>query len=112
MNDFQHKNIANGRWSELTLSEQLGNIGSEVGRAVKWQSRQKFDMRDSALDRAFELLYLTIADQRWRGVKRKEICRAREVLADTFLGDRIYGSTPESMEKYFYHYAVMARNKI
>jgi hypothetical protein len=110
MTDFVHKDNANGRWRELTLSEQLGNVGSEVGRAAKWHTRGNMEMRGHALDRAFELIDLTITDPRWRGARGKEICRAREVLSDTFLGDRVYGSTPESMEKYFYHYAVAARN--
>lgn len=109
MENIIHKNLADGRWQTLSLDEQLGNVGSEVGRAAKWQARGNFEMRDNALDRAFELLDFTIADNRWRGVRGREICRAREVLADTFYGDKIYGSTPESMEKYFYYYAVAAQ---
>jgi len=30
-----HAGLAAGRWFELTLMEQLGNIGSEVGRATR-----------------------------------------------------------------------------
>ena len=30
---FLHQNLARGRWFELSLVQQLGNIGSEVGRA-------------------------------------------------------------------------------
>lgn len=29
---FLHQNLARGRWFELSLAQQLGNIGSEVGR--------------------------------------------------------------------------------
>jgi hypothetical protein len=37
MVDYVHQNLAVGRWFEMTLAEQLGNVGSEVGRAIKWQ---------------------------------------------------------------------------
>jgi hypothetical protein len=34
MNEIQHRDLAAGRWWQLTLAEQLGNIGSEVSRAT------------------------------------------------------------------------------
>jgi len=109
MVEFIHQDLAAGRWFELTLCEQLGNVGSEVGRAVKWHNKGDLKHRDFALDRAFELLDLTIDDSRWRGAKLRELCRTREVLADTFYGQGEYGDTPEKMEKYFFEYALAAR---
>ena len=111
MENFQHKDLAAGRWQEMTLAEQMGNIGSEVGRAVSAQNRGDANRLSGALDRAFELIDLTAGDHRWRGSRRKEILRSREVLADIFFGDKRYGGQPESLEKYFYHFAVAARNK-
>lgn len=108
MTDLQHKNLAAGRWFTLSLVEQLGNVGSEVGRAGARAREGKAPQDNLALDRAFELLDLTISDPRWRK-RLKEIVRAREVLADTFYGNREYGSTPEDLEKYFFHYAMAAR---
>lgn len=93
----------------MSLVEQLGNVGSEVGRAANWAEKGNLEQKERALARAFDLLNLTIGDERWAGPKLKELCRAREVLADTFYGDRAYGATPRSMEKYFYHYALAAR---
>lgn len=107
-----HQNLAAGRWFELTIAEQLGNIGSEVGRAVKWQNKANLESRDRALDRAFDLLNLSIIDKRWWGPRLKELCRVREVLSDTFYGDREYKDTPEALEKYFYQYALVARNNL
>ncbi len=108
MADHIHENLAQGRWFELSLAEQLGNVGSEVGRATNWQRKGNVESRDKALNRAFDLLDMTISDNRWH-VGRKELCRAREVLADTFYGDREYGDTPEKIEKYFYEYALAAQ---
>jgi hypothetical protein len=39
MTDVQHRELAAGRWWELSIAEQLGNIGSEVSRAVRWTGR-------------------------------------------------------------------------
>lgn len=111
MIDFIHQNLAQGKWFTLSLSEQLGNVGSEVGRAAKWQRHGNTLSRDKALDRAFDLLDMTIADAR-RKKSLKELCRSREVLADVFYGDNQYKDSPEALEKYFYQYALAARRNI
>lgn len=108
MSNVIHTNLAGGKWFTMSLSQQLGNVGSEVGRASNWQKKGQAEMTNKALNRAFDLLDLTISDKRWY-VARKELCRAREVLADTFLGDRQYGDTPEKLEKYFFEFALAAR---
>ncbi|KKR48367.1 MAG: hypothetical protein UT86_C0006G0005 [Candidatus Magasanikbacteria bacterium GW2011_GWC2_40_17] len=110
--DTQHKNLAEGRWFTLSLAEQLGNVGSEVGRAVKWQKQGNEEQKERALFRAFELLDLTIMDPKWLKTPRlKEICRSREMLGAAFYGGE-FKSRPEEMEKYFYWYAVEARKSI
>ncbi|MDD2758584.1 MAG: hypothetical protein PHD72_04465 [Patescibacteria group bacterium] len=98
-------------WFKMSICEQLGNVGSEVGRAVNWRKKENNEQEERSLARAFELLDLTVADKRWRGGRKKELYRAREILADAFYGENEYKTTPGDMEKYFYHYAVAARNK-
>jgi len=49
---------------ELTLVEQLGNIGSEVGRASRAKAQGNEQRLAGALDRALELFDLTLADAR------------------------------------------------
>jgi hypothetical protein len=39
MGEPLHPRLAAGRWFELTLMEQLGNIGSDVGRASRAKSQ-------------------------------------------------------------------------
>lgn len=97
------------RWFKMSICEQLGNVGSEVGRAVKRLDEGKEILMKKCLDRAFKLLDLTIADTRWQTYRQKELKMAREVLADTFYGNREYGDTPEKLEKYFYEFALAAR---
>jgi hypothetical protein len=103
-----HPSLAAGRWFELTLMEQLGNIGSEVGRAARAKTQGNDQRLAGALDRALELFDLTLADGRWRG-RLKEIARAREVVCDFLVGDNEYGSTAESLDRYFLPFAMAAR---
>lgn len=108
MADFIHQNLAQGRWFKMPLCEQLGNIGSEVGRAVKQQRKGDTAGRDKALERAFDLFDLTISDRRW-SARLKEICRVREVVADVFYGQNQYQTSLEELEKYFHQFALASR---
>ena len=37
----QHKELAEGRWNNFTLAQQMANIGAEVGRAINWRKKGK-----------------------------------------------------------------------
>jgi len=39
MSEYQHAGLAAGRWAEMSLAEQMLNIGSEVSRANRWKSK-------------------------------------------------------------------------
>ena len=94
-----HQNLAAGKWQTLSLAEQLANIGSEVGRAAKWQGKDT-KIFDGAVARALELIDLTIEDQRWRG-RSLEIGRLKEVFCDGVLGGKEYGTVLPDLEHYF-----------
>lgn len=104
---MQHKGLADGRWYELSLAEQLGNIGSEVGRAFRWQRKDK-NLFEGAVDRALELFDLTLSDSRWKG-RRWEIARAREVFCDAVYGGNLYQSSFSDLVRYFDQFAFSAR---
>ena len=107
--DFIHKNLASGRWSKFSLMEQLGNIGSEVSRALNWRNKDE-KIFNATIERALELFDLTLQDPRWRG-RLKEINRAREVFCDAVLGGKEYSSTLEDLNRYFYYFALAANIK-
>ncbi|MDP3785459.1 MAG: hypothetical protein Q8R12_05405 [bacterium] len=109
MRNFIHKDLAEGRWQEFSLFEQLGNVGSEVGRAAKWQGRDD-KIFQGAVERALDLFDLTLEDGRWKG-RWYEIARAREVFVDAVFGGKEYKSSLEDLEKYFMQFAFAARNK-
>lgn len=103
---FQHQSLANGRWASFSLAEQLGNIGSEVSRAIRARGdAQRFE---GAVLRALELFDLTLSDPRWRK-RRKEIARAREVFCDATYGGSEYNTSLEDLDRYFFHFALAAR---
>ena len=106
----QHRDLAAGRWHELSLAGQLGNIGSEISRAVRWAPNNS-ELSERAFHRALELFDLTLADPRLlcAPARLREIARAREVVADFLGGPNQYGSTAASLQKYFDAYAIAAR---
>ncbi len=109
--NYQHRELAAGKWNQLPFAEQMANVGSEVERAISWKAKGRMDYSARAFERAVELLDLTIADNRNRK-RLKELLRVREVLADFFLFDNIYQSSPESWQRYFrcFHMAVRGKH--
>lgn len=104
----QHRELAAGRWCQFSLAEQLANTGSEVERALNWKQRGNAEYSTKAIERALELLDLTIADARHRG-RLRELTRVREVLVDYFYADNRFGSSPANWRTYFNAFAVAAR---
>ncbi|NQT30518.1 MAG: hypothetical protein HQ596_08090 [Candidatus Saganbacteria bacterium] len=105
---YQHKELASGRWNNLTFFEQMANVGSEVGRAINWRKKDNNDYSWKAFERALELIDLTISDQ--RNVRRlKELVRVRECLADYFAFDNSFGSTDKKWQNYFFAFNYAAR---
>jgi len=62
-------------------------IGTELLRGQHWQERADNEEMRRASERAFELIDLTVADNRWRG-KRAPLLRLREFLAEAYLNPK------------------------
>lgn len=103
-----HRELAAGRWQQLSFCEQMANIGSEINRALTWRTKGNEAYSGKALDRAFELLSLTthaLTDP----VRYKELTRLREAINDYFFGNNQFASTELLWRKYFDHFAYAAR---
>jgi hypothetical protein len=109
MRERRHSASIAERWFTFPLVEQMGNVGSEVSRALNWRSRNP-EIANRALDRALELIDLTLDDPRHRvSVARlREICRVRELLLDYLVGPNQYGSTEKAWLRYFDAFGVAA----
>jgi len=104
-----YRKLSDGRWFELTFFEQMANIGSEVERAILWRNKNK-EYSIKSIERALELLDLTIADDKNKSIFRlKELVRLREVLVDYFYFDNQFSSSDKSWRNYFYAFNYAAR---
>lgn len=104
---YQHKELASGRWKELSLVEQMANIGSEVGRAMRWRQKGNADLAKKATFRALELLDLSLGAGH-SYPRLKELARVREALVDDLLGSNEFGSSDALWRSYFDHFNYVA----
>lgn len=113
----QHRELARGGWAELSFPLQMGNLGSEVSRSLKWFGKNEKRFQAS-FDRALELFDMTIEAALQgdiagdggssRSAKLKEVCRAREEFCDYFMGNS-WGTKPEKMQRYYDQFAILGR---
>jgi hypothetical protein len=103
----QHSELASGRWKEMTLSEQMANIGSEISRALNWKNKGNDEYFLKAAIRALELLDLSLESE-LSLARLKEVARLREAVVDYFFGDNIFGSSEALWRSYFDHFGYAA----
>lgn len=118
--EYQHKRIGSTAWEGSSIVNQLANIGSEIYRATNWAAKGKPEFSVRAFERSLELIDISIESicrmpQRTEGqgsrkAALREMTRLREVVCDYFVGDNEYGTDPESLNKYFYHFAIANNN--
>ena len=91
--------------------EQLAHVGSEVERAIRAHESGNHARFDGALARALELFDLTVADDRWRGPKWREILRARDEFCRLFFDDNVPPNSARGLRRYFLAFATAARRR-
>lgn len=104
-----HSGLAAGRWHSMPLLTQLANVGSEVERAIRAHEQSNSTRWTGAFARALELFDLTATDPRWRGHRRREILRARELFCGLFYSAAPTAGDSEFLRQYFLEFAVAAR---
>lgn len=94
------------KWQSQSILWQMGNIGSEVGRAMKAKrAGNQMDM-NAAFYRGLDLIDATAQSLLEKKSPRlKEVLRAREQFAKTITTDE----EDERLEKYFMEFAVAER---
>ncbi len=105
---YHHKELASGRWKELSLAEQMANIGSEVGRAMRWRRKGNTEFAQRAAVRALELLDLSL-DAGHSYSQLKELARVREAVVDYLFGSNEFASSEALWRSYFDHFNYAAR---
>ena len=97
------------RWSKMTIQEQMGNIGSEVGRSISAWRVHDTARFDGALSRALDLFDATTEQLISEHSPRvKEVLRSRDQYLSLFF-DNTFEADASSVEDYFMQYALAAR---
>jgi len=96
------------KWHKYNLAQQLGNIGSEILRAVNREKIGDLPGRQNALERALELIDFTLSDISHRS-RLKEIVRLRELVAANYVGDDYYRVSLNDLQNYLLPFALLAR---
>ncbi len=100
------KHFDKEKWAKMTVFEQMGNIGSEVGRTLIAKQKGNKLAMDTAFWRSLDLIDYTA--ELWSKTKPyrvKELLRAREIFTEAF----ITGESASDIEKYFFQFALAAR---
>ena len=98
------------RWAQLSIFEQMGNIGAEVGRAVNATRAGKDKRAQGAIDRAVDLLDATVEVLvAQRSPRVKEVLRAREEFLRLFFDDT-FEEDADNIVRYFNLFAIAARS--
>ncbi|MBR3181372.1 MAG: hypothetical protein IKF56_01815 [Eggerthellaceae bacterium] len=97
------------RWAQLSIYEQLGNVSSEVGRAINATRAGKEKRAQGAIDRAVDLLDATVEVLiQQKSPRVKEVLRAREEFLRLFY-DGTFDEDADNIAKYFNLFAIAAR---
>ncbi len=94
-------------WAKLDVFNQMGNIGSEVGRALAAKRQGNQPRMDAAFYRGMDLMNATV--DTWSEQKitaLPELLIAREQFAKSILTDEV----DSTLEKYFMQFAIAARS--
>lgn len=106
MNSYQ---IDRNRWSKMTIQEQMGNIGSEVGRSINAWRAHDTERFNGALNRALDLFDATTEQLiNQHSPRAKEVLRARDQYLSLFF-DGTFNTDADNIENYFMQYALTAR---
>lgn len=111
MAHLQHQNLARGKWFTMTLAQQLGNVGSDFERALRWKTKQQQGLFTSAAARTLELLDLTLADPRFSAHRRRELARLRDEVCKELFSEEITPATTRDLQRYFLAMATLAQSE-
>ena len=98
------------RWAQLSFYEQIGNIGSEVGRAIIAHRNGNALRETRAIDRAIDLFSATaeVLTGTPFSYRLKEVLRARDEFLRLFF-DGTFDTDADKIERYFMYFAFLAR---
>lgn len=97
------------KWAAMDFIAQMANIGSEVGRTLKWKQKGNNTLARNAFIRALDLFDLTIETGRdndspsSRDSMLRELLMARDQFCEEYLSKDNNATAPS--DKYFSQFA-------
>lgn len=108
MNDYYV--VDRNRWLRRSIFEQMGNIGSEVGRSFQAKRLGDKEKSEQAMVRALDLFDATISQLiKARSPRAKEVLRAREEYLGVLYGRGTSDKDTYGINRYFLQFAIAAR---
>ncbi len=104
--------IDRDRWAKFSVFEQMGNIGSEVGRTFSAGRRNDSESAERAVVRALDLFEATaqlFAEQ--KSPRTKEVLRAKDQFLQIYTDQAFNSPQAKSLDTYFLSYAIAARSQ-
>lgn len=89
----------------------MGNIGSEIARAIRGFRKKDEKYFQISFEKALKLFDLTLEDNRWKGARRKEIARSREVFCTLLMDSSSIENLDkelDSLDEYFLQFGILA----
>jgi hypothetical protein len=93
-----HPGLTVERWSEFPHHQQIIMIANELQRGINMIDRNDRPEFGEAMERAFELIDLTVAAS-VRKSEIRELLRLREVMAQSFIEEKVERTYVETMMK-------------
>lgn len=106
--NYIHSEEIRKKWGDYPITYQMGNIGSEVSRSLKWSAKGNQKRADIAIDRALELFDFTISANLKNPARLREVLIAREEFCDYFFGGNSWHTDPNRMQKYYDGFVIMS----
>lgn len=107
--NYIHSEELHDNWHKYPITYQMGNIGSEVSRSLKWTKKGNKKRAATAIDRALELFDFTIEVNIKNPPRLREILIAREEFCDYFFNGNSWHTDPSKMQQYYDGFTMMDR---
>lgn len=88
------------KWWKMSIGEQIGNVGSEVARAIRRKNKNDILGAQEFCIHAIEMLCYTKQDPK-NVHRRKELSYAQEEILDYVLGENLYQNDDQSIMKWY-----------
>ena len=100
------------KWAKMSIFDQMGNISSEVGRAINAKQLNNKESMNNAVIRALDLFDATIHELiSIKSIKSKEVLRSKDQFLSIINEESPSPDDLNSLDRYFTQYAIAARLK-